>query len=208
MLLLTMDFDTAKRTVIESLHDEHRDRSRKGSVDVQILPLVEQLCGLEHHYTTSSCAGRILVYGLAPDRKKHTTAWLLASHDAISLDQVNDALAAVDEHMIEVWLKCESPILHVCSRTMDDALWLLNHARSLGLRRSGIISAKPDHDKNMVELMGTVTFAVPLVANHKVLAVSQEYLKQVVDLANEKLLVGRQPFTTLFNSLQLLSSPQ
>lgn len=41
-----------------------RDRSRKGSVDKEILPLLNQLNALENFYTSSSCSGRVLLLGI------------------------------------------------------------------------------------------------------------------------------------------------
>lgn len=63
-------FQTDKRPAAAGSQDTRpiaegpRDRSRKGSVDKEILPLLNQLNALENFYTSSSCSGRVLLLGI------------------------------------------------------------------------------------------------------------------------------------------------
>ncbi|PJF37791.1 MAG: hypothetical protein CUN55_20280, partial [Phototrophicales bacterium] len=116
------DFDIDKREVLSVLGTP--DASRKGCVDEAIMPLLSAINSLAHHYTTSSCAGRFLLIGLTADRKKHNATWLYVSHDTVAGDDLLSALVDLDSSIKEVWFHCESPILHVCSRTLEDATWL------------------------------------------------------------------------------------
>lgn len=195
-------FTTNKRAVIGVLGQE--DKSRKGSIDVQIRPLLDHINAFAHHYTTSSCAGRFLVMGLPADRKKEHAVWLYASHDVICATDVIDALAKANaacdasaESIVEVWFKCEPPILHVCSRTVEDACLLLEAARSAGLKRSGIISIR--EGKVMSEIIGTFKCDVPLVLDGRRLSFADAYLEELCEHVTKQLARSRKIFDKLMD---------
>ncbi|EPT27229.1 hypothetical protein TGME49_227400 [Toxoplasma gondii ME49] len=202
-----------------------KDRSKKGSVDEEIRPLLDAINKLKNFYTSSSCAGRILLVGTpfensqeketvcpssrsaVPDsapsltasspadksaspsvfqdvrearagprgleqeakreergdrsasqatqtggkpiqerngndegaaspeaasegkRKKHSFVFLLNHHQKVDAHQLLHAVAACPIPCQEIWLKVEAPILHVCCRSLTDALNLIRVAR-------------------------------------------------------------------------------
>ncbi|KEP67670.1 UNVERIFIED_CONTAM: hypothetical protein HHA_227400 [Hammondia hammondi] len=202
-----------------------RDKSKKGSVDEEIRPLLDAINKLKNFYTSSSCAGRILLVGTpfenaqekktvspssrsavpdsapslsssspadassspsafqdvrearacprgleqeakreergdrsacretqtggkpiqernghderaaAPEaasegkRKKHSFVFLLNHHQKVDAHQLLHAVAACPIPCQEIWLKVEAPILHVCCRSLTDALNLIRVAR-------------------------------------------------------------------------------
>ncbi len=57
VLVMSNVFDREKTRVLEKA-----DLSRKGSVDAPIRGLVEAINAHSHHYTTSSCSGRTVVF--------------------------------------------------------------------------------------------------------------------------------------------------
>lgn len=76
--------------------DTTGDKSRKGSVDAPIAGLVHDLNTRSDMYTTSSCSGRISIFGEAGEAERMTGKkggeWLLASHDTVDLQQVLSVL--------------------------------------------------------------------------------------------------------------------
>lgn len=61
------------------------DKSRKGSVDAPIVDLVGLINGHPSIFTTSSCSGRLSVFGernkSAPEQKTKGGEWVYATHD-------------------------------------------------------------------------------------------------------------------------------
>lgn len=58
-------FTARKQKILSELQqpdDEYTDKSPKGTVDVQIRDLIDEINGLEGYVTTSSCAGRVAVF--------------------------------------------------------------------------------------------------------------------------------------------------
>ncbi len=154
-----------------------KDRSKKGSVDAQIKPLITAINKHPDYYTTSSCAGRIVLF--SPDRKDRFNM-LLVSHSRISLKRLNEALENIPKS--DVYLRQESFILHVACRNMDAAEKLLKLAQSHGLKRAGIISTK----RIIVELVSTEHFDSIIAENGHVL-IDQIYLKVLLSRAHEKM---------------------
>lgn len=72
------------------------DKSRKGSVDAPIAALVHDINTRDDMYTTSSCSGRISIFGEAGEAErvagKKGGEWLLASHDTVTEEEVLCAL--------------------------------------------------------------------------------------------------------------------
>jgi len=54
------------------LKQEINDKSKKGNVDVEILDILNYInANFSQLYTTSSCAGRIILDSITKDRKKN-----------------------------------------------------------------------------------------------------------------------------------------
>uniref|UniRef100_A0A0G4HQF5 tRNA(Phe) 7-[(3-amino-3-carboxypropyl)-4-demethylwyosine(37)-N(4)]-methyltransferase n=1 Tax=Chromera velia CCMP2878 TaxID=1169474 RepID=A0A0G4HQF5_9ALVE len=198
-------FSVRKRDCMEALESLEQDRSRRGAVDPQIVPLLRKLNAQADHYSTSCCAGRVQILGLQPDFRKHSTVWLFSDHSGVTGGQIEDCLSAVerqerpdspeksegangwvvrkdrdaakegneglmggseqtgkgtDVQIEELWLHCESPIVHTASRSLEAALELLHACKARGLKHSGIISVK--EGKVMSEFVGNMRIAIPL----------------------------------------------
>lgn len=74
------------------------DKSRKGSVDAPIAALVQDLNTRSDMYTTSSCSGRISIFGEADEAArvagKKGGEWLMTSHDMVTAE---DAMRVLQE---------------------------------------------------------------------------------------------------------------
>jgi len=86
--LCNVNFDSQKEQSLSAV-----DLSRKGSVDVPILDLVNWINNLADYYTTSSCSGRIVLFSLSSDKnKKKGTIWHFVSHAKVSLSELRNSL--------------------------------------------------------------------------------------------------------------------
>ena len=91
---ISQSFDEKKQRILSDLAtpvSDYSDKSPKGSVDVQILDLIDLVNSHDGWVTTSSCAGRAAVFleGAKDDAESDDLATTEAAKDAVSSD-VND----------------------------------------------------------------------------------------------------------------------
>lgn len=173
----TYSFDYWKKKALTK-----KDKSKKAKIDERIKPLLDVINKHPNFYTTSSCSGRIVLLATNDFRKPYSK-WLFVSHEKTSLTQLKEALKELPKET--VWLRQEPPILHVCCRTLEEAIKLVNTARSIGFKRSGIQSL----EKNAVEIVSVETLEIPIAENKK-LIVTADQLEFFLKKANEKLAQG------------------
>ncbi|MBI4149627.1 hypothetical protein HY491_04215 [Candidatus Woesearchaeota archaeon] len=171
-----------------------KDRSKKGSIDAEIKEIVDAVNAKPEYYTTSSCAGRIIMLVRKTEQKKDTP-WLLVSHASITVQDVMKI--ALPEY--PVWLKQEGFILHVACRDMAAAERLLNAAR-LCVKRAGIISAS----KRIVVEIASTEFLETIIADKKRWLVSRQYLARLADEANRRMERNRKRLTLFLSEVQKL----
>ena len=111
-----------------------KDKSKKGSIDKEIVPLITLINRHPNYYTTSSCSGRIVLL-LRPTSKKNEASWLLVSHAAVKARIIMQILAQNQGKTI--WLKQEALIMHVRCRNVSAAVKFLDTVRPL-YKRAGI----------------------------------------------------------------------
>lgn len=172
-------FDHEKQKTLKEL-EEGIDRSRKGSIDKHIRNLVNIINKNENYYTTSSCSGRIMISTENLDKKRYETKWLMVSHEII--ENTENAWNILLETKEDVWLKFEPAVLHVASRTIEDANKFLKLVRECGFKRSGIISLK----RNIIEVMSTEKIDMPLKMDGE-LFITRKQFDKIILLANNKL---------------------
>jgi len=88
-----MTFIHDKKTFLEKA-----DKSKKGEVDEQINDLVNKINSNPNYYTTSSCAGRIVL--ITKVGNKYEAEWLFSSHNKISYDELVNSLTQTIEEDI------------------------------------------------------------------------------------------------------------
>jgi len=168
-----MSFEDLKKTAL----NEH-DRSKAGKIDEEIKQVCDVINNHKDFFTTSSCAGRILVYEKEPDAKKNEVTWLLSSHKQITPDQINISNITQD-----VWFAMQPFIIHIRTRTLDQAQQLITIARQAGLKRGGIVSLK---DFPLVELNGVDELST-IIAKKGLCVVEEDYIRLLIAEANKKL---------------------
>jgi tRNA wybutosine-synthesizing protein 3 len=184
-----MSFQNQKKTFLAK-----SDKSKKGKIDREILPLINKINNSENYYTTSSCAGRIVLLSKKSE-KKQDAGWLYTSHNKISFKQIKKALAELPE--ADVWLRFEPLILHVASDTIENAQKLINTARDLGFRKSGIQSTR----KILAEIASTEILDT-IVAKKGKLLITDSYLKILIEEANKKLERNKRKIREFYKNFQ------
>jgi len=169
-----------KRFVRQKTHalNELAAAERVGDADESILPLLSKINALEDYYTTSSCAGRILLFQDLGSKKedKFLGAW----HRRVEYGEIEAALKPAEG---VVWFRMEPAIIHVIARGEEAAARMLKTAYSCGFKRSGIASVKPD--RWLIEVLSTERVDAPVMSDEKLL-VDEGYLRFLVEIANEK----------------------
>ncbi len=168
-------FDKRKKDVLSKL-----DKSSKGGWDKKILGLCEKINKKKNYYTTSSCSGRVVV--MVDKDRKGPGVFLWASHDLISFKKLKDELNKVNYSGF-VKFKQEPAIMHVACRTLKDAQDLVDKAKFVGWKRSGIIASGK---RFVVELMSTEKLEF-LIMNEGQILVDNSYLELVAKKSNENL---------------------
>jgi tRNA wybutosine-synthesizing protein 3 len=169
-----MKFDEQKKKQLSK-----SDKSNEGSWDVKINGLCDKINKLDNFYTTSSCAGRVVL--LKGEIDKQPDAFLFKSHKKISLGELKKALDGLDYNGL-VEFKQSSCILHVACSSVEKADELVRKAKEAGWKYSGIMSLK----RNIVELHSTEHIDFPIFLDDKIL-VNDDFLKVVVVEANKRL---------------------
>ncbi|KAB1268669.1 tRNA wybutosine-synthesizing protein 3-like protein [Camelus dromedarius] len=175
------------------------DLSRKGSVDEDVVGLVQLLNGREQFFTTSSCAGRIILLdgGINGfEVQKQNCCWLLVTHKPCVKDDVMVALKKADGDAI---LKFEPLVLHVQCRQLQDAQLLHSVAMDSGFRNSGITVGK--RGKTVLAVRSTHGLEVPLSQKGK-LMVTEEYIDFLLKIANQKMEENKKRIERFYNCLQ------
>jgi len=171
-----MSFEEDKKRTLT----EKKDMSKAGGIDKQIVPLIDLINSKGDFYTTSSCAGRVLIFEKTEDAKKNQVNWLLSSHEPVEMNQVKEVLKDLK---LDVWFAFQPLIMHVRARDLKNAHSLIQLAREVGLKRGGVISLE---EKPLVEIQGVDEIATIIAKNGK-LIIDDDYLNTLIDQANKKM---------------------
>lgn len=156
------------------------DKSNIGEWDDKIADLCNKINKKTNYYTTSSCSGRVVL--LKASEEKQPGAFLFRSHEKISFSELKKALEKIKyEGLVE--FQQTSCIMHIACLTLSDAQDIVTKAKECGWKRSGIMAIGK---RFMVELHSTENMSFPIM-NNKVILVDDNFLKLIVEIANNKL---------------------
>lgn len=183
-----------------------QDKSSKGSWDEKIKFLCEKINKMEDYYTTSSCSGRIVL--MIEQDKKAEGLFLKVWHEEINFEELKKELEKICSQVRNlsasiphpsdpdkgnkksntarfenIKFKQEPCVLHVACRNLEDAFYILNKAKKVGWKRSGIIS---EGRRFIVEIVSTEKLEFPIIVNGK-LIVDDNFLKIIIKKSNENL---------------------
>jgi len=189
-----LDFYKLKELYMTNL-EEH---IREGKVDKEILHLLNLINSLDNYFTTSSCAGRIVLIKTPEDLKKQENVFLFKSHQTVKFEDIWKAILENYKKYENIWFKQEPFIIHVVCKDLKSANELLKISSKVGLKHSGIISLKKN--KIVIEIIGNEKIETIVSKNGRIL-VNEEYLKELVNEANKKLLRSRVYMGKLYYEL-------
>lgn len=180
-----------------------RDKSKKGSIDKKIKKLVGKINSLPDFYTTSSCSGRILLLAMPKSNKKNEVQYLFCSHRKIQYNSIKKVIKSKKLPKNDVWFKVQPAIIHVACNDIKNTKKILNIARDIGFRRSGIISI--GKNKIMIELISTERIDA-IAGKNGILLIDEGYFKALVNEGNKKLEKTWEKIDKLHNDLNKLIS--
>ena len=162
---------------------EMEDNSSIGKWDAKIKNLCETLNKNKNYYTTSSCAGRAVLIKRAD--KKQADLFLFRSHEKITFSKMKKELEKVIKSNKKdlVYFRQEQCILHAACRTLEDAQNLLDKAKQVGWKNSGIMASR---DRIILEMRSTEHIDLPIINKGKVI-VDDKFLRILVKETNRKL---------------------
>lgn len=184
------DWGDYKRRRLESFERE----TREGKVDEDILPLLETINSCEPYVTLSSCSGRIAVIDLEEFGKKLNSRFLGKWHRTVDFEEV---LKSAKSCKKQGWFIQFPPIVHVACKDLFSAGKLLTIANSAGFRRSGLISLR----NLVVEIASLERLEMPISISGE-LIVDESYLRIAVEMANLKLIKGKEKIEKLSNYIK------
>ncbi|MBN2066653.1 MAG: hypothetical protein JW771_07615 [Candidatus Thermoplasmatota archaeon] len=188
---MNRNFLDAKEKALAALDKACNDKD----VDAQILSLLDDLNAFDEYYTSSSCAGRIVVLELPCIGDKQHAHFLGKWHHQITVEDVTVAVKKATSGLI--WILAQSPIVHVGATTTASANHLVNLANSCGFKHSTLKSAGK---KFMVEICSTERLDAP-IGNNGTLLCRGEYLDLLVTIANEVMERSQQKLNRLEQEL-------
>ena len=159
---------------------EKLDKSHVGAWDKKIVSLCNKLNKNKEYYTTSSCAGRIIL--IKSSETKEPNLFVFRTHEKTDFRELKSALQKAKKKR-EVVFQQEPCILHVACKDLESSQTLVDKAKFAGWKRSGIMATRK---RFMVELMSTEHLELPIIKEKKIL-VDDDFLRILAEEANAKL---------------------
>lgn len=180
-------FVSRKKYISEKLENAIRNNE----IDREILPFLEKINRYEAFYTTSSCAGRILVADIPEDNNKLKTRFILCLHSDYTWNNILDALNSRFEHWL--WFFVQPPIFHIVAYNIETAGFLVKAGLHSGFKHTSIISIQPTIT---VEIKDTVNISMPIGKYGKI-EIDTNFLKEIFYMGDKKLKKARKKIKKL-----------
>ncbi|MDD5148020.1 MAG: hypothetical protein PHH08_00980 [Candidatus ainarchaeum sp.] len=178
-----MGSDEIRFGMTKKRHSETFARAvKEGKADTAFIPLCGFIAKTKNFFTSSCCAGRILLLELQKDEKKLGSNFHRKWHRTVKTEEVWKAMQEPIKG--ELWFKMEPLILHLGTNTLENANVILETMKKAGVKRGGIIVAKPG--KFLFEIEGTQRISVPVQSKGKIL-IEKKFLDFLVKKANGKM---------------------
>ncbi|MCC7572952.1 MAG: hypothetical protein KO464_06145 [Candidatus Methanofastidiosum sp.] len=152
----------------------------EGEVDFRIIDTLNILNSKQSYYTTSSCAGRIILIELGEIGDKRESNFIFKSHERVDYKDIWRIINEYSGNKM-LFLIVNSPIIHVVCRDIESAKKLINISKDSGFKYSSIFSIG---EKIIVEIRSTEKMDIPVVKNRKVYP-SEEYVIMLVEIGNQ-----------------------
>jgi tRNA wybutosine-synthesizing protein 3 len=188
-----MSFEEGKQHTM----GKYKNAKKEKLVDKMLIPFLDKYNKKKDTYTTSSCAGRVLLLGLDTEEQKKPKLFVGKWHRTIKL---KEAIALLGNNKFdEIWLKQEPFIMHIVAKSLEKADQILKIKQECGIKRGGILYIKKD--KFIIELMGSSYMAVPIKMGNDILF-NKRQLGILVNKANKKIKKNYLQLRKLLKGLQ------
>lgn len=151
-------------------------------VDKKIISILDLINSSTEFYTTSSCAGRIVLLEIPKIGDKRNAKFVGIWHRTIKSKDFLSALKNAKNGLL--WILAQPPILHISAKKINSADRLVKIANASGFKNSSFKSV----DKNIVvEICSTERLDAP-IGKDGVLFCNKDYLNLLIKIANEVIL--------------------
>jgi tRNA wybutosine-synthesizing protein 3 len=169
------EFLDAKDSALKSLETARTAQK----VDEGILQILEIINQIEGFYTSSSCAGRIVLLEIPQIGDKRGAKFLGIWHRTIEIKELKTAATNATKGVL--WLLAQAPILHIGAQTLELANMMVKTAISCGFKNSSI---KSIGKKIRIEICSTERLDAP-IGRDGCLFCGEEHLSLLVEISNE-----------------------
>jgi tRNA wybutosine-synthesizing protein 3 len=169
------EFLDAKENALKSLRDACIERK----VDEGVLPILDLINRIEGFYTSSSCAGRIVLLEIPQIGDKRGATFLGIWHRTIEHSELMAAATKATTGLL--WLLAQAPILHIGAQTLDLADRMVKTAVSCGFKNSAV---KSIGKKILIEICSTERLDAP-IGRDGCLFCEEKYLSLLVEISND-----------------------
>ena len=174
-------------------------------VDLEVLDLINLINSFPDYYTTSSCAGRIVILTKDSFRGKYSANFVFKKHGITSFDELHSSLepASLNDYK-KMYFNVEPPTFHIAAKSLEDAIKIHELAISSEVAM-GYSMFKTIKKTIVVEIRGTGMLQVPIGQDNQ-LKIDNEYLKFILELGNNILADEQKRMSNLYNELQVWKS--
>lgn len=169
------EYMAARERALHSLESATIERR----VDEGIRPILDLINKVEGFYTSSSCAGRIVLLEIPMIGDKRNARFLGVWHRTIELKELEEAANKAKSGLI--WLLAQAPIIHIGVQTESLVEKMLKAAISCGFKNSAV---KSRGKRFIIEICSTERLDAP-IGKDRVVFCQKEHLFLLVEIANE-----------------------
>ena len=160
-------------------------------VDSRILSILQLLNDNNNYFTTSSCAGRIIVLQLPEIGDKKKAVFLGRWHRPVIEKEVISSFNLYKTG--QMWLLAQPPIFHVGCKNLESANVLMKTGIRSGFKHSGIRSIS---GQIIIELQSTERMDMPIGYNGKQI-IPNELIIFIIETANRAIMRAQKKLDQL-----------
>jgi len=160
---------------------------KQNEVDKDIIPLLKIMNSIPFIYTTSSCSGRIMLIDVPPTNRKEQSIRLARWHHPVRFEVLWEVVQDYKPKGI-LWFKQEAMIVAFAVPSIQWASYLIRLARLFGFKESGIRSINIGMRHIFMDITSTEKLHAPIATYDKGLLVEEDYMRYMVEIANNLLI--------------------
>ena len=190
--------------IVDEHFNEHKQQALKKlekailekHVDSRIIPILQIINDNTNYFTTSSCAGRIIVLQLPEIGDKKQAVFLGRWHRPVCDEEVITAINRYNDG--QLWLSAQPPIFHIGCKTLESANILMKSGIMSGFKNSGIRSIS---GQIILELQSTERMDIPIGYNGKQI-IPNDIINFIIETANRAITRAQKKLDQLEEKLK------